>query len=228
MQQQQFIILTVLEIRGLKLVSVVQNHVFVRVAFLLKESSLPFPAFFFQHNCFTVLCQLLLYNKVSQLYVYIYPLPLGLPSRSPSHLQSTKPSSLCYAAASHQLSVLHIVALVVKNLPANVGDIRDVGSVPGLGRCPGGGHKNHSTVLAWRIPWTEEPGGLWSTGSQSVSIYMSVLFSQFTPPLPFPLCVRTSVLHICVSIPALQTGSSTPAFQISYICFNLQYLFFSF
>ena len=34
------------------------------------------------------------------------------------------------------------MALVVKNLPANVGDIRDVGSVPGLGRSPGGGHKN--------------------------------------------------------------------------------------
>ena len=26
----------------------------------------------------------------------------------------------------------------------------------------------HSRVLAWRIPWTEEPGGLWSTGSQRV------------------------------------------------------------
>ena len=34
------------------------------------------------------------------------------------------------------------VALVVKNPPANAGDIRDVGSVPGLGRSPGGGHGN--------------------------------------------------------------------------------------
>ena len=32
------------------------------------------------------------------------------------------------------------VVLVVKNLPANAGDIRDVGSIPGLGRSPGGGH----------------------------------------------------------------------------------------
>ena len=32
------------------------------------------------------------------------------------------------------------MALVVKNLPANAGDIRDAGSIPGLGRCPGGGH----------------------------------------------------------------------------------------
>ena len=34
------------------------------------------------------------------------------------------------------------VALVVKNLPANAGDARDAGSVPGLGRSPGGGHGN--------------------------------------------------------------------------------------
>ena len=34
------------------------------------------------------------------------------------------------------------MALVVKNLPANAGDIRDVGSIPGLGRSPGGGHGN--------------------------------------------------------------------------------------
>ena len=29
------------------------------------------------------------------------------------------------------------------------------------------GMATHSSILAWRIPWTEEPGGLWSTGSQS-------------------------------------------------------------
>ena len=31
---------------------------------------------------------------------------------------------------------------MVKNLPANVGDVRDVGSIPGSGRSPGGGHSN--------------------------------------------------------------------------------------
>ena len=34
------------------------------------------------------------------------------------------------------------VAPVVKNLPADAGDIRDMGSIPGLGRSPGGGHDN--------------------------------------------------------------------------------------
>ena len=60
------------------------------------------------------------------------------------------------------------VALVVKNRPANAGDIRDAGLIPGLGRSPGGGMATHSSILAWRILWTEEPGGLPSTGSQRV------------------------------------------------------------
>ena len=34
------------------------------------------------------------------------------------------------------------VVLVVKDLPANVGEIRDMGWIPGLGRSPGGGHGN--------------------------------------------------------------------------------------
>ena len=38
--------------------------------------------------------------------------------------------------------ILFQVALVVKNPPANTGDIRDVSSVPGLGRSLGGGHGN--------------------------------------------------------------------------------------
>ena len=60
------------------------------------------------------------------------------------------------------------MSLVLKNPPANAGDLRDTGSIPGLGRSPGGGHGNHSSILAWRIPWREEPGGLQSTGSQRV------------------------------------------------------------
>ena len=47
------------------------------------------------------------------------------------------------------------MTLVVKNLPAKAGDVRDRGSVPGWGGSSGGGHGNHSILLAWRIPWTE-------------------------------------------------------------------------
>ena len=57
---------------------------------------------------------------------------------------------------------------MVKNSPANAGDARDAGSVPGSGRAPGGGHDNHSSILAWKIPGTEEPGGLWSEGLKRV------------------------------------------------------------
>ena len=50
--------------------------------------------------------------------------------------------------------------LVVKNPPANAGDVRDAGSILGSGRSPGRGMATHSSILAWRIPWTEEPGGV--------------------------------------------------------------------
>ena len=45
---------------------------------------------------------------------------------------------------------------VVKNLPVNAGDTEDMGSIPGLGRSPGGGNGN----LAGKISWTEDPAGL--------------------------------------------------------------------
>ena len=44
---------------------------------------------------------------------------------------------------------------MVKNPPANAGD---VGLIPGSGRSPGGGNATHSSILAWKISWTEEPG----------------------------------------------------------------------
>ena len=51
---------------------------------------------------------------------------------------------------------------MVKVIPASAGD---VGSVPGLGRSPGVQEvATHSSILAWRIPWTEEPDGLQSMG----------------------------------------------------------------
>ena len=53
----------------------------------------------------------------------------------------------------------------VKNLPANVGD---AGSIPGSVRSPEVSMATHSSILAWKIPWTEEPGRLQSIGSQRV------------------------------------------------------------
>ena len=72
---------------------------------------------------------------------------------------------------------------MVKNLPANGGEIRDMGSIPGWGRSLEG-MATHSMTLqptpisypaeryeilsAWRISWREEPGSLQSIGSQRV------------------------------------------------------------
>ena len=55
------------------------------------------------------------------------------------------------------------VAIVVKNPPANAGEVRDTGSIPGSERPPGGGHGN---PCPYSCPWTEEPGRLRSMGLQ--------------------------------------------------------------
>ena len=57
---------------------------------------------------------------------------------------------------------------MVKNLPANAGDVRDTDSVPGLEDPLEEGMATHTSILAWRVPWTEKPGGLQSVGSQRV------------------------------------------------------------
>ena len=53
-----------------------------------------------------------------------------------------------------------------RNLPARSVDTRDVVSVPGSGRSPGGGHGNTRQYLGLENPWTEEPGRLQSVGYQ--------------------------------------------------------------
>ena len=55
------------------------------------------------------------------------------------------------------------VALVVKNLAANAGDLRYAGSIPGSGRSPGGRNSSPLQYSCLEIPWTEKPGGLQST-----------------------------------------------------------------
>jgi len=49
---------------------------------------------------------------------------------------------------------------VVKNPWTNAGDMGDMCLIPEFGRSPGEGNGNPSNILAWRIPWTEEPCGL--------------------------------------------------------------------
>ena len=56
---------------------------------------------------------------------------------------------------------------MVKNLPANAGKetlVLSLGREDPLEE----GMATHSSILAWRVPWTEEPAGLWSTGSPNL------------------------------------------------------------
>jgi len=79
-------------------------------------------------------------NKVNQLCAYVYGLPPSFhPSRSS---QSTELSFPCNTASSRWLFILHMVVYTWEKAMAP-----------------------HSSTLAWKIPWTEEPGGLQSMGS---------------------------------------------------------------
>ena len=73
------------------------------------------------------------------------------------------PTFLVICLSTHLASQ---VVLMVKSPPASARDIRDMGSIPGLGRSPGWedplgeGMATHASILAWRTAWTEEPGAL--------------------------------------------------------------------
>ena len=82
-------------------------------------------------------------------------------------------------------SMIHVVALFLihcrsllglpwwlsgKEFTCNAGD---VGLIPGLGRSPGVGNDYHSSIVAWRIPWTQESGGYSLWGSQRARHYLT-------------------------------------------------------
>ena len=63
---------------------------------------------------------------------------------------------------------------MVKNLLANIGRHKRQKFYPWVGKIPlEEGTATHSNILAWKIPWTEKPGGLQSMGSQRVRYNMN-------------------------------------------------------
>ena len=89
---------------------------------------------------------------------------------------STRLGSLCYIATSYQLSISHMV-VYTWGFPGGASgrepacqckDIRDLGLIPASGYTLEEGMATHSSILDWRIPWTEEPDGLLSTGLERV------------------------------------------------------------
>ena len=57
---------------------------------------------------------------------------------------------------------------MVKNWPANAGVLSEAGFITGSGRTLEEGMATHASIFAWRILWTEEPGGLQSVGLERV------------------------------------------------------------
>ena len=96
-------------------------------------------------------------------------------SRNKQHFKiSTKPRSL--PPGSHQAA---LVAEMVKNLPAmQETRVRPLGQEDPLEK----EMATHSDILAWRIPWTEEPGGLQSMGWQRVGMTERLTQIQITLP----------------------------------------------
>ena len=74
---------------------------------------------------------------------------------------------------------------VIKNVPANAGDARDEGLIPGLGRSPGEEIATHSSILAWKIPWIEEPGRLYSLGLHRVG--HNLAYTAINTPIFYPI-----------------------------------------
>ena len=57
----------------------------------------------------------------------------------------------------------------VKNLPGDARDTGEAGLIPGLRRSPGEGVATHPSIVAWTMPWTEEPDGYSPWGCQKES-----------------------------------------------------------
>ena len=89
------------------------------------------------------------------------------------------------------------VALVVKNPSANAGVVRDAGSM-GWEDPLEMGMATHSSILAWRILWTEEPGGLRSIGLQGVGTQLKrrSVHTYKETPTPSKCPVNVSCYHV--------------------------------
>ena len=75
-------------------------------------------------------------------------------------LSCSKPTEASWAGGRALALRASQVALVVKNLPANAGDTRDMGLILGWEDALEKGMATHSSILIRRISWTEKPGGL--------------------------------------------------------------------
>ena len=112
------------------------------------------------------------------------------------------------------------MALVIKNWPANVRDVRDEGSVPGLGRSPGEENDDPLQYSDLENSMDCIVHGVAKSRTGRRDFHLSILHMvMFMFPcyslnlsLSFLHCVHNSVLYVCVSVAALQIDSSVPFF----------------
>ena len=132
---------------------------------------------------------------------------------------------------THTCVLASQVVLVVKDLCASAGDVRDSGSTPGSGRSLEEGMAPHSSILAWGIPWTEEPGRLQSMGPQGIGQEWSSLVHRHTYicPLFFRLFSHTDHHRALSRVPC-----ATQWVLVGYlfykqecVCVNLKLLIYS-
>ena len=81
--------------------------------------------------------------------------------------------------------------------------------MPGSGRAPGERNGSHSSFLAWRIPWTEEPGGLHSMGSQRVGQDWLTHTHTHT---------RTEIISLFHLLNTQAKSDSLPVFSLELLC----------
>ena len=79
-------------------------------------------------------------------------------------------------------SLCSLVAQLVKNLPASAGDARNTDLMLGWEDSLEKEMATHSSILVWKIPWTEETGGLQTMGLQRACLHMGI-FSYYTKAL---------------------------------------------
>ena len=123
-----------------------------------------------------------------------------------------------------------------KNLPANAGDAGDVGSIPGSGRSPEGGHGN-PLQYSWRFPWTEDPGRIQSMESQKVGqdwvaehtgmhacthsmspkCFHACLSPMLEPTLCFCFHNKKSLWRICISATEVENEKKKLRKEISVL-----------
>ena len=123
------------------------------------------------------------------------------PSLKKSSLTPLGSSTTGYKLRQHFLSCYPLLASltggsVVKNLPANAGDVRDTSSVPGSGRSPGEGSGNPLQYSCQKIPWTEESGRQSgsSWGHKKSTEWLSM---HSCNPLLYILCWNARSTSVC-------------------------------